>query len=174
MLFDWNQIQTVHWESKALLNQREMKNLDILLNTFIKQFRYLWHREQNLFDIFWMIFFSDGLSKYFSSDETILKPVDVSDIRVVLRVLLIIVIIKLLRIILVLIHSIAEVLDVPQILLVLLWTFVRSTNPLSTRTDAKNKVKNIRKKYVRPHQALHSTTVSAPSSYFLLFRLQTI
>ena len=34
-----------------------MKNLDILLNTFIKQFRYLWHREQNWFDIFEWYFF---------------------------------------------------------------------------------------------------------------------
>ena len=124
---------------------------------------------------FWMIFFRTDWANIFlpMRHETLLKPVDVSDIRVILWVLFIVIIIKLLWIILILIHSIAEVLDVPQILLMLLWTFVWSTNPLSTRTDAKNSVKNVRKKYFRPHQALHSTTVSAPSSYFLLFRLQT-
>ena len=135
----------VHWESITLLNQREMKNLDILLNTFIKQFRYLWHKEQKTYLIFLNDIFTDGLSKYFSSsDEILLKPVDVTDVGVILRILFIVIIIKLLGILFIIIHSIAEVLDVTQILVMLLRAFVRSTNPLSTRTNAKTDYRNLK------------------------------
>ena len=91
-----------------------MKNLDILLNTFIKQFRYLWHKERKTYLIFLNDIFTDGLSKYFSSsDEILLKPVDVTDVRVILRILLIVIIIKLVGILfIIVIHSISEVLDV--------------------------------------------------------------
>lgn len=92
-----------------------MKNLDILLNTFIKQFRYLWHKERKTYLIFLNDIFTDGLSKYFScSDEILLlKPVDVTDVGVILRILLIVIIIKLLGILfIIVIHSIAEVLNV--------------------------------------------------------------
>ena len=115
-----------------------MKNLDILLNTFIKQFRYLWHKEQKTYLIFLNDIFSDGLSKYFSSsDEILLKPVDVTDVGVILRILRIVIIIIFLGILFIIIHSIADILDVTQILAMLLRAFVRSTNPLSTRTNAK-------------------------------------
>ena len=88
--------------------------------------------------------FSDGLSKYFSSEEILLKPVDVLDVRVVLRVLLI-VIIKLIRIIIItiiiIINKVAETLDVSKILFVLLRTFVGCTNPFSTSTNAEHNKK---------------------------------
>lgn len=162
MLFEWNSIQTVHWESITLLNQREMKNLDILLNTFIKQFRYLWHKEQKTYLIFLNDIFSDGLSKYFSSsDEILLKPIYVTDVGVILRILLIVIIIIFLGILFIIIHSIADILNVTQILAMLLRAFVRSTNPLSTRTNAKtdciNLWKNMPNMSFSPSIALHNS-----------------
>ena len=92
---------------------------------------------ENLFDIFeWYFFGRIEQIFFFWLDIILLKPVDVPDVWVVLRILLVVILIKL-RGIIIIIHGIAKVLDVTKILLMLLRTFVWSTNPLSTRTNAK-------------------------------------
>ena len=86
-------------------------------------------------DIFIMndICIADGLSKCLFC-HTLLKPVDISDIRIVLRVIIkVIILIELLAIILIIQ---AIVLYGSQILFVLLGTFIGCTDPLATSTDA--------------------------------------
>ena len=95
------------------------------------------HGKNFKIDIFIMndICIADGLSKCLFC-HTLLKPVDISDIRIVLRVIIIVIILIELLAIILIIQTIVKVLNVSQILFVLLGTFIGCTDPLATSTDA--------------------------------------